>query len=150
MNISFYKKPKETPEGNVIFAEQVKIYHKNGRTLVDYHFFRPTPFFVDGHTHEMDELLNDKGWDTGMMGLTYKDFISPEEIIYCLSYKKAYERVYNSVVQGHHFRDVQMQIKDFLVLVDEEVAKIMKSLPIIVKNANDVTNLLEMEGFVQL
>lgn len=150
MDIAFFKRPKEMSENNVTFTEQVRIYDNNGRTIVDYHFFRPSPFCADGCKHEMDEYLNQKGWGIGMMGLTYKDWICLDKIVYCLSYKKAYEKVYHSVVKGHPLRDVDIKIKNFLDLVDEEVPKIMKLYETVpMKNVDDAINLLETEGFVQ-
>lgn len=150
MDISFYKKPKDAANGSVVFTEQVRIYDSNGKIFVDYHFFRSSPFCTDGYKHQMDVYLNQKGWSIGMMSLTYKDWINIEKIIYCISYKKAYEKVYISIVKEHPLRDVNIKIRQFLDLVDEEVVKIMKSYENIhVKNANDAINLLKKEGFIQ-
>jgi ribosomal protein L20A (L18A) len=99
----------------------------------------------------MDVYLNNKGWGVGMMSLTYKEWINLEKIIYCISYKKAYEKVYYSIVKDHPLRDVDIKIKEFLDLIDNEVIKIMKSYDNVhMKNANDAINLLKTEGFIQL
>lgn len=151
MDISFYKKPKDIAKDFVVFTEQVRIYDSNGKTFVDYHFFRPTPFCIDGYKHEMKVCLNKREWNVGMASLTYKDWIDLEKIIYCLSYKKAYEKVYHSVVKEHPFRDIEIKIEEFLDLVDEEVVKIMKNYDNVhVKSANDAINLLKKEGFEEI
>ncbi len=151
MDITFYKRSKEIPGNNAAFVEQVKIYDDNGKTLIDYHFFRHTPFLCDGYKHEMDTYLNQKGWQTGMMNLTYKDAIGLDEIIYCISYKKAYEKIYHSVVKGHTLKDIPMKIKEFLDLVDEETEKIMKLYESVrVGNIDGLMNILKTEGFAEL
>lgn len=151
MEISFYKRPKEIPESDVVFTEQVTIRDDNEKILIGYHFFRASPFCYDGYKHEMEEPLNQKGWSTGMMSLTYKDDIKLDEIMYCMSYKKAYEKVYRSVVKGHPFRNVSMKIGEFLDLVDKETEKIMKLYESVrIENMDDLVNMLKTEGFAEL
>lgn len=84
-----------------------------------------------------------------MLGMTYKEGIKPEEILYCLAYKEAYEKVYQLKVP-HPLRDVPLKIKEFLDLVDQETLKIKQryetSRPKL-SSAQDIIKFLEQAGF---
>lgn len=152
MYIVLCKKPEKNDGNNVLWREQIKICIKDEDVLIDYHFYRISPFCIDGYKNEneMEENLNKRGWNTGMSGKTYKDQFKPEELIYCLAYRKVYEKIYMSNVSDH-YSNILLKIEAFLNLVDEEVLKIKclyeLEYPNIV-SAKDVVRVLAKEGFI--
>ena len=92
--------------------------------LMEVFFFRPTPFCKDGYKKEMDELLVEMGWEaSGMMGMTWKERLSPEEFVDTLSFIEAYAKVYEREVKNP-LADIPLTLQEFLNFIEEEKKRI--------------------------
>lgn len=106
--------------GNVLWVEMVRISIKG----IDYTFFRPTPRCKDGHRKEMNkELKIRKGWNCEISRGTHKKVTPYEEILKCLAYKKAYEKVYKRLC-FNPLKIIGFKIFEFLDFVDKEATEI--------------------------
>lgn len=114
--------------------------------LLNLHFLRPTPFCRDGYRNEMDELLIKMGWEaSGMMGMTWKDGLSPEEFTDAFSFIEAYKKVYEREIEDS-FADVSLTLRDFLDRVEKEEEKIKQEYIGIV-STEKVIEMLTAKGF---
>jgi hypothetical protein len=112
---------KHVGEENNMTWTQISWVSDNG---ISYHFFRPSPFCRDGYKDELGEMLRKRGW-SGCGSLTYKENIPYAEIIDCIAFGNAYEKVYNQLVP-EPLKNVPFTISEFLDSVDRAAAKIKK------------------------
>lgn len=119
---------------------------------LDYLWYKQYPVCLDAfYVTVMDTLLEKRGWKRGEKRISFKNELSANEVLKCVAFKSAYEKVYDEVVfPCGQFEEIDMTTEVFLGCVDKRFEEMRKNW---ISKYPDVTTVealivaLKAEGF---
>lgn len=135
------------PDPNCVTGDEQVMATDDG---VSYYTYLAFPLCEDGYRDGMQALLNERyGWETGVLGLVYKENMPHAKLLDCLAFTAGYKIVYAREVSDQ-FAEIKLTLGAFLDLVEFEAAWILDAFHkqyLNIETVRDINGLLTKKQF---